>query len=318
MKQRMVLSIAALAVALVVVGQVSDAGARARGGGSRGSRTYSAPARPSSPASPTTPTSPSVNQPSPSSPMAAQRPGMFGGFGGALMGFALGGLLGSMLFGGFGGLGAGFGGIGLMDILLIGGGIVALLYFLRRRQTPAPEPAYAGGASRSTGNTGAGGTAVLEMPAGTAARSELAEGVDHIRQMDPAFDPVAFANWVRSQFGNVQSAVAARDIAILRDRLAPEMWGVLQTQCEDLRAAGRRSYVGDIDLSRVEVSEVWQEKGQDFVTVEIQGTMVEYVAEEASGRLVDGSKTQPAKVDEFWTFTRPVGPNQWKLSAIQS
>ena len=315
MKQRTVLSIAALAVALVVVGQVSDAWARARGGGSRGSRTYSAPARPSSPASPTNPTSPSVNQPSPSSPMAAQRPSMFRSFGGALMGFALGGLIGSMLFGG---LGSGFGGIGMMDILLIGGGIVALLYFLRRRQTAPAEPAYAGGTSRYTGNTGAGGAAVLEMPAGTAARNELAEGVEHIRQMDPSFDPVAFANWVRSQFGNVQAAVATRDIALLRDRLAPEMWGVLQTQCEELRAAGRRSHVGDIDLSRVEVTEVWQEKGQDFVTVEIQGTMVEYVADEASGRVVEGSKTQPAKVDEFWTFTRPVGPNQWKLSAIQS
>ncbi|MBI1737593.1 MAG: Tim44 domain-containing protein [Candidatus Rokubacteria bacterium] len=313
MKQRMVLSIAALAVALVVVGQVSDAWARARGGGSRGSRTYSAPARPSSPASPTTPTSPSLNQPSPSAPMA-QRPSMFRGFGGALMGFALGGLLGSLLFGG---LGAGFGGIGLMDILLIGGGLFALLYFLRRRQTAA-EPAYAGGASRYTGNTGAGGTAVLEMPAGGAARSEVADGVDHIRQMDPAFDPAAFANWVRSQFGNVQAAVATRDVGILRDRLAPEMWGVLETQCEELRAAGRRSYVGDIDLSHVEVTEAWQEKGHDFVTVGIEGTMVEYVADEASGRVVEGSKTQPAKVDEFWTFTRPVGPNTWKLSAIQS
>ena len=314
MKQRMILAMAAFAVALVVVGQVGDAWARARGGGSRGSRTYSAPARPSTPASPTNPTSPSMNQPAPSSPMGAQRPGMFRSFGGALMGFALGGLIGSMLFGG---LGQGFGGIGLLDILLIAGGIFALMYFLRRRQA-TPEPAYAGGASRYGGNTGAGGTAVLEMPAGAAARNDVAEGVEHIRRMDPAFDPVAFAGWVRSQFGNVQAAVAMRDVGTLRDRLAPEMWGVLQTQCEELRAARRRSHVGDIQLSRVEVTEAWQEKGHDFVTVEIVGTMIEYVADEASGRVVEGSKTEPAKVDEFWTFTRPVGPNSWKLSAIQS
>ena len=312
MKQRMVLSIAAAAVALVVVGQVTESWARARGGGSRGSRTYSAPARPSSPASPTNPTSPSLNQPAPSAPMG--RPSMFQSFGGALMGFALGGLLGSMLFGG---LGHGFGGIGLMDILLIGAGVFALIYFLRRRQA-SPEPVYAaGGGSRYGGNTGAGGTAVLEMPAGGAARSDLADGIDHIRQMDPAFDPAAFASWARSQFGNVQAAVAMRDVSMLRDGLAPEMWGVLQTQCEELRAAGRRSYVGDIQLSRVEVTEAWQEKGHDFLTVQLVGTMVEYVADEASGRLVEGSKTQPANVDEFWTFTRPVGPNPWKLSAIQ-
>jgi predicted lipid-binding transport protein (Tim44 family) len=230
------------------------------------------------------------------------------------MGFALGGLLGGLLFGG---LGHGFGGIGLLDIVLIAGGIFALLYFLRRRQASA-EPAYAGGGSRYAGNTGAGGTAVLEMPAAGAARSEVDAGIAHIRQMDPGFDPAAFAAFARSTFANVQAAVAMRDVGMLRDRLAPEMWGVLQTQCEELRAAGRRSYVGNIDLSRVEVTEVWQEKGQDFVTVEIAGTMVEYVTDEASGRVVDGSKTEPAKVDEFWTFTRPVGPSPWKLSAIQS
>lgn len=314
MKQRMVLAMAALAVALVVVGQVSDGWARARGGGSRGSRTYSAPARPSTPTTPTNPTSPSLNQPAPSAPMAQQRPGMFGRFGGALMGFALGGLIGSLLFGG---LGHGFGGIGLLDILLIAGGVLALMSFLRRRQATA-EPAYAGAASRYGGNTGAGGTAVLEMPAGSAVRSDLDGGIDHIRQMDRAFDPAAFAGWARSQFGNVQAAVAMRDVSMLRDRLAPEMWGVLQTQCEELRAAGQRSYVGDIELSRVEVTEAWQEKGHDFVTVQFVGTMIEYLADEASGRVVEGSKTTPAKIDEFWTFTRPVGPNAWKLSAIQS
>jgi predicted lipid-binding transport protein (Tim44 family) len=313
MKQRTVVSIAAVAIALVVAGQVTDGWARARGGGSRGSRTYSAPARPSTPASPTNPASPSLNRPAPAAPMG-QRPSMFRSFGGALMGFALGGLIGSMLFGG---LGHGFGGIGLMDILLIGAGVFALMYFLRRRQ-PAPEPAYAGGASQYAGNTGAGGTAVLEVPAGPAERSDLTDGIDHIRQMDPAFDPAAFANWARSQFGNVQAAVAMRDVGMLRERLAPEMWGVLQTQCEELRAAGRRSHVGNVDLDRVEVTEAWQEKGQDFVTAQFVGTLVEYVTDEASGRVVEGSTTQPAKIDEFWTFTRPVGPNPWKLSAIQS
>jgi predicted lipid-binding transport protein (Tim44 family) len=31
---------------------------------------------------------------------------------------------------------------------------------------------------------------------------------------------------------------------------------------------------------------------------------------------VNGAKT-PQEFEEFWTFTRSVGPNQWRLSAIQ-
>jgi len=34
-------------------------------------------------------------------------------------------------------------------------------------------------------------------------------------------------------------------------------------------------------------------------------------------QVIDGSKTEPVKFEEYWTFTRPVGNNPWQLSAIQ-
>lgn len=320
MKQRVLIGIAALAVASVVVGQVGEAWARAGSGGSRGSRSYSSPSRPSSPASPTTPTSPSRGLNQPASPAAGmQRPSFMSRFGGAIAGFAIGGLIGSMLFGGMGGGFGGGGGIGMFDILLIAGGIFALVYFLRRRSQAPAQPAYAATSAYGTAsNTGAGGTAVLEMPAASGDHGDLAEGIAHIRQMDPAFESSALAEWTRAQFGNVQTAVASRDVGMIRDRLAPEMYGVLLTQCEELKSAKRRNYVEKINLSRVEVTEAWQEKGQDFATVYLEGTMFDYTVDETTGAVVEGSKTEPARVDEFWTFTRPVGPNKWKLSAIQS
>jgi predicted lipid-binding transport protein (Tim44 family) len=238
-----------------------------------------------------------------------------------MAGFALGGLLGGLLFGGFGGLGGGLGGgIGMFDILLIAGGIFLLVYFLRRRgQAQAQAPAYAGASAYGTAtNTGAGGTAVLEMPAASTDHGDLAEGIAHIRQMDPGFDSAVLAEWTRAQFGSVQAAVAMRDVGMIRDRLAPEMYGVLLTQCEDLKSAKRRNYVEKVNLSRVEVTEAWQEKGQDFTTVYLEGTMFDYTVDEATSAVVEGSKTEPARVDEFWTFTRPVGANKWKLTAIQS
>lgn len=251
-----------------------------------------------------------------------QRPGFMQRFGGAIAGFAIGGLIGSMLFGGMGGFGGGMGGgggIGMFDILLIVGGIAALVYFLRSRRR-AEQPAYAsaGASSYGAANTGAGGAAVLEMPAASAERRDLDEGLAHIRQMDRTFDPVALADSTRAQFGSVQAAVAMRDVGTIRDRLAPEMYGVLLTQCEELKSAKRRNYVEKIDLSRVEVTEVWQEKGQDFATVYLEGSMLDYTVDEATGAVAQGSKTEPSRVEEFWTFTRPVGPNTWKLSAIQS
>jgi DNA-binding NarL/FixJ family response regulator len=36
-----------------------------------------------------------------------------------------------------------------------------------------------------------------------------------------------------------------------------------------------------------------------------------------SGAVVNGSNADPIQFEEYWTFSRPVGPNAWKLSAVQ-
>jgi len=39
--------------------------------------------------------------------------------------------------------------------------------------------------------------------------------------------------------------------------------------------------------------------------------------DDASGALVEGNRAAQ-DFSEYWTFARPVGPNPWKLSAIQT
>ena len=107
-------------------------------------------------------------------------------------------------------------------------------------------------------------------------------------------------------------------MAVLSDRLAPDLLASLQKQCEDLKRAGRTNYIQKIDLERSEVSEAWQENGADFVTVYVSGTFIDYTVDDRTSAVVEGSKTEPQKVEEYWTFTRPVGPNRWKVTAIQT
>jgi predicted lipid-binding transport protein (Tim44 family) len=54
------------------------------------------------------------------------------------------------------------------------------------------------------------------------------------------------------------------------------------------------------------------------VTAYITGSMVDYTVDDVSDGLVDGSRTIPREVEEFWTFTRPAGLNFWMLSATQT
>jgi predicted lipid-binding transport protein (Tim44 family) len=320
-----VLTGAALLALAALVAMESDAWARARGGsgGGRGSRSYSAPAPPSNPGSPNRSYSQPAQPAPPVAPTAPQR-GFFGGLMGGIAGFMLGGLLGSLLFGGFG---HGFGGIGMLDLLLIGGGIALLIMFLRRRQASAPTlatasgygtapgsgtSAYSGGSSPAPGG-GSGGAAATLTPA---ASSEADRGIAHIRQMDPSFDPVQFGATASAMFMRVQAAWSAGEIAAVRDLLTPEMATEMQGQCDHLRAERRTNRIEQIDIQRAEVTEAWQETGQDFVTVFLSASMLDYTLDQHR-TIVDGSSTQPVRVEEYWTFTRPVGPNRWKLSAIQ-
>jgi predicted lipid-binding transport protein (Tim44 family) len=304
------------ALASVLVLDTAAVWARAGSGGSRGSRSYSTPSSPSSPSSP------SRVAPSPASnpaPMAQpQRPGMFGGgLMGGIAGFALGGLLGSMLFGGMGG-GFGGGGFGLLELLLVGGAAFFLFRMFRGRSQAAPAYAGADGRSASSaagqGWSSGGGAVTMEVPAGV---PELDRGVQHIRGMDASFDPDGFVELAKAAFGDVQEGIARRDLTAVQDRLTPQEYARLQAQCDQLRGARRTNRIERIRIGRAQVSEAWQESGQDWVTVYFAVSLVDYTVDDSTGSVVEGSTT-PVDIEEYWTFTRPVGPKPWRLSAIQT
>ena len=312
MRSRAFALIFGLSLVSLLVLDTASVWARAGSGGSRGSRSYSSPAAPSSPSR--------MTNPSPASPtpmqQPMQRPGMFGGLMGGIAGFALGGLLGSMLFGGMGG---GFGGgFGLLEMLLVGGAIFLVFRMLRNRATARPEPAYAGASAYgSTGqgwSSGGGGGAVMEAPAG---ESDVQRGIGHIRGMDSTFDPVGLAEWAKSTFIDVQAGISKRDLSAVQDRLTPQQFGRLQEQCDQLRGARRTNRIERVQIGRSELTEAWQEGGQDWVTVYFSVSLVDYTVDDSTGAIVEGAAS-PVSIEEYWTFTRPVGPKPWRLSAIQT
>ncbi|HEX7539753.1 MAG TPA: TIM44-like domain-containing protein, partial [Syntrophales bacterium] len=67
----------------------------------------------------------------------------------------------------------------------------------------------------------------------------------------------------------------------------------------------------------IDITEVWQEAGQDYITARVYANLLDYTIDEATNQVLSGSRTEPVKFEEYWTFTRPVGKNAWKLSAIQ-
>jgi len=310
-----------LVVGVLALSMPDDAWARAGGGGSsgsRGSRSFSSPSRSySAPSRPTSPSTQPLTQPRPV-PQPAPQPSPMGGFWRSLAGGVVGGLLGGMLFrslgfaGGFGGMGGGF---GLFDLLLLAG-IGYLIYWIVRRSRASQEATagsyYSQAPADSYGSTGTA-AATLEPAGGS---EDLERGLGHIRQMDPAFDEAGFKEWASDTFFRIQAAWMHRDLEKFRPVLTEEMQEVFRKQIEDLKARRQINRLENITVRSVELTEVWQERGLDYVTVRFLANLLDYTVDEATGKIVSGSDSEPVKFEEFWTWVRPVGPNSWKLSAI--
>ena len=149
-----------------------------------------------------------------------------------------------------------------------------------------------------------------------AAGSDLDAGLSYVRQMDPAFDETRFTDQCMDIFFKIQGAWANRDLSTVRTSLTDEMFGILQGDADDLKRKKQISRLENVAVRTVDIIEVWQEAGKDFITVRFNANLLDYTVDEASGQVLSGSKTDPVKFAEYWAFTRPVGNYPWQLSAI--
>lgn len=312
MKKHVVKVFAVLAAVMFLSITVLELGAHARAGGSRsmgsrGSRSYSRPASPSP--QPSQPRQQATPAPSP----FQQQQG--GGFLRSMAGGIMGGMLGGMLFRGLGMAGGGMGGgggIGLFEIVLLAGiGYLIYRYIKKRREGSASTPSGQGGYQ--------GGTVIPMASAQQGyepAANDVETGLAHIRQMDPSFDEQRFNDSVMDIFFKIQGSWMNRDLSPMAGLLTDEMKRIFQDDLDRLLRDKQVNRLENIAVRNVEIVEVWQEAGQDYITASIYANLLDYTTDDTTGAVVAGSKTEPVKFEEYWTFTRPVGNNPWRLSAI--
>jgi predicted lipid-binding transport protein (Tim44 family) len=314
----------------------SEALARRGGGmsgggsfGSRGSRSmtpvrpYTPPAspgvRPSTPGQPASPyaTSPRGLNQSP----AGGTSSFWRGLGGGILGGLAGSMLGRWLFGGTSAEAApgagGESGFGMMDLILLGGiGLLIYLFIAKRRREQAAAALPGVHQSSMADSSLQPPYYELEAPPVSEPERDLENGLRHIEQLDPLFAEDRFKDQAMDFFFKIQGAWADRDLATVKHLLSDEMFRLLQEDAGKMRQDGLVNRLENIAVREVNLNEAWQESGQDYITVRIYATLLDYTVNEKTGEIVEGSKIDPVKFEEYWTFVRPVGNNPWQLSAI--
>jgi predicted lipid-binding transport protein (Tim44 family) len=315
--------IAFLAVAATLAFVAVEAMAAPRmNSGSRGGRTYSAPPATQTAPNAARPIERSMTQPRPNQPAAApaarpstpatQPGGMFGRFGGGLLGGLAAGFLGAGLIGmltGSGFLGGMAGFASFLGLLLQIGLVVVVVALIWRwwQRRSQPQPAYADGPM----NRGMGMN--QEQPRGYTngfgyggAPADAGEPIE-IKPGD--FD--AFERTLK----DVQKAYSDEDVTKLGDVMTPEMLSYFAEELAKNKARGVVNKLSDVQLLQGDLAEAWREGDDEYATVAMRYSQVDKLIERASGRMVEGSDT-PDEGIEYWTFRRAVG-GAWMVSAIQ-
>ena len=290
--------------ALLALGSVGDAFARAGGGfsfGSRGARTFVMPSF--------TPTAPRGAAPFDRS--AASNDAILGGpprtgfFSGR--GMLLGGLLGAGLFGLLFGHGL------LVPLLELG--LLFLVFkwimgFIRGGRPGFQNAGSYGGPGQGFGqaNSKSGGAFSTSGggPAGTGRQTK--------------FEPTqADFSMFEQRLGEVQSAFGSEDLKQLGDLATPELVSYFAEEFAANRGKGVVNRVSDVKLLQGDLAEAWREQNAEYATVAMRFSLIDWMADRITGRIVSPDPAAPQQATEVWTYTRPRGgaPGDWKLSAIQ-
>ncbi len=243
-------------------------------------------------------------------------------FGRGLAGGLLGGALGGLLFGGLFGMHGN--GIGILPMLLLFG----LGYFFYKRffarpagqsspgYQPPPDRDNIYPLKRGTGAADAGNT----MTAGRVdapAADPVEAGIARIRRHDPDFDPSYFTEIASDVFFKVQAGWIRRDISSFRHLLGDKLAAEYEEHFAEMRSRGRINKLESIAIRNVEIVDADSDGREDFVTVLFNANLLDYTEDESTGELLEGSKTEPVKFAEKWTWARPTGTDDWRLEGIE-
>jgi predicted lipid-binding transport protein (Tim44 family) len=199
--------------------------------------------------------------------------------------------------------------------LLIGALLFGVYWFIKRRRQAAAASAYY--------QSSTGATELSYQPSyGQSVEPQrgeewdLGKGLSYIRQMDSSFDEKKFQDGCMDQFFKIQGAWANREMSGVRGLLTEEMFRIIRGDAEKLKTEKKINRLENIAVRSMDIVEAWQESGRDYITVKFYANLLDYTVDESTGQVASGSKTEPVKFEEYWTFTRPVGNNPWLLSAI--
>lgn len=134
--------------------------------------------------------------------------------------------------------------------------------------------------------------------------------------LDPKFSEREFTEKLSNMYVRFQNAWEAKDMSDLRPYLTSAMFAQCDRQLDAYRRNGQTNHIERISVLGVKLSGWKQEGGNDVIVAELNTRIVDYVTDDATGKLIRGSRTAEKFMTYEWTLVRTSGQTTGSVSGV--
>ena len=190
------------------------------------------------------------------------------------------------------------GGIGSFTIVLIAALVIIYIAFNVRKK---------GGKNRKNGGV-----------SWSAAANRKLKPVSEYRQLDEAFDETALTSKLSNLYVQMQDCWQKKDISPIRPYCTDAFYTQMDNQLQRKKQQGQTNYIERIAVLGVSFRGWCQEGGNDVLVARLNTRIVDYTLDDATGKLISGSKDKEKFMVYEWDLVRPTGTKTEKGETMQT
>ena len=131
--------------------------------------------------------------------------------------------------------------------------------------------------------------------------------IQQYKELDPDFDPDALIQKLTNLYIQAQQCWTAKKVDGLRPYYTDAYFAQMERRLQQLKDKGVTNYVDRPTVLGIELSGFTQEGGNDHIYAVIRSRIVDYYVEDATGKVVSGSKTAEKFMTYRYHLIRPTG-----------
>lgn len=183
--------------------------------------------------------------------------------------------------------------------------IVAIIVVIVVRRKRGGGPGFRGG---RPGGSATRSTPIRSMAPGAqpTPQSQLKHLNEYYR-LDPNFSEAELCEKISNRYVKFQNAWQDKNLEELRPYLTDAFYAQMDRQLDNYRRNRQTNRIERIAVLGVTLQGWQQRGGEDIMVARLRTRIVDYVTDDASGRIVRGSNTAEKFMEYEWTLTRKTG-----------